>query len=47
MCLHEVLPPDGTRVSAIILRILRSDFQPLIAKLAIKDAFFNEEASIY
>lgn len=33
--------------SAIILRILRSNFQPLIAKLAIKDAFFNEEASTY
>lgn len=44
--LRKVLPPDGTRVPAIVLRILRS-FQPFIAKLAVKNAFFKEEASTY
>lgn len=42
----NVSPPGGTRVPAIALRIL-SNFQPFIAKLAIKNAFLNEEASIY
>lgn len=39
------MPPDGTRVPAV-LRIL-SIFQPLIAKLAIKNAILNEEASTF
>lgn len=45
MCLHKVLPSDGTRVPAV-LRIL-TNFQPLIAKLVIKNAILNEEASTF